>query len=295
MSRPRARPETGRAQQPRRREVDGEAEAVAGAGDAKRRALPASGSPWTREGRGRRSRTGPRRSRAGGARARRLFRYGRDGEPPSHLPSAPTTWTTEGGGDGARGTIEVVQGGGFSRRPGRASERRRNTRRQPSVSRSGVPRAPSPPPVPHVLSYTRQPLGRPDDPGDRRARARARARARTGTTRPKSVRGRCEPTSSAPRDGTRPAASSSRSRRRGGGCRGGGRREAARAPRIGITMDPRRPRTASAERGREDHGQEEPGLVVSSAMDETASPQATYSPRRSRGPRRGEGTGPAGP
>ena len=100
--------------------VDGEAEAVAGAGDAKRRALPASGSPWTREGRGRRSRTGPRRRRAGGARARRLFRYGRGGEPPGCSLSAATTWTTKGGGDGPRGTVEAVQGGGFSRRPGRA-------------------------------------------------------------------------------------------------------------------------------------------------------------------------------
>ena len=81
-SRPRTRPETGRAAQPRRREVDGEAEVVAGAGDAKRRALPASGSPWTGEGRGRRSRTGPRGPRAGGARARRVFGYRRGGEVP---------------------------------------------------------------------------------------------------------------------------------------------------------------------------------------------------------------------
>ena len=81
-SRPRTRPETGRAAQPRRREVDGEAEVVAGAGDAKRRALPALGSPWTGEGRGRRSRTGPRGARAGGARARRVFGYRRGGEVP---------------------------------------------------------------------------------------------------------------------------------------------------------------------------------------------------------------------
>ena len=154
-SRPRTRPDAGRAAQPRRREVDGEAEAVAGAGDAKRRALPASGSPWTREGRGRRSRTGSRGPRAGGARARRLFGFRRGGEPPSHSLSAPTTRTTEGGGDGPRGTIEVVQGGGFSRRPGRASERRRSIRRKAGASRSGVPRGPSPPPVPDVLSSTR--------------------------------------------------------------------------------------------------------------------------------------------
>ena len=119
-SRPRTRPDTGRAAQPRRREVDGEAEAVAGAVDAKRRPLPHRDLHGRAKAADGASRTGPRRARGGGARARRLFGFRRGGEPPGYLPPAPTTGTTEGGGDGARGTVEAVQGGGFSRRPGRA-------------------------------------------------------------------------------------------------------------------------------------------------------------------------------
>ena len=51
---------------------------------------------------------------------------------------------------------------------------------------------------------------------------------------------------------------------------GAGDATVARAPRIGISMDTRRPRTAPAGRGRDTRGQEEPGLVASSAIDEAA-------------------------
>ena len=82
VSRPRTRPETGRAAQPRRREVDGEAKEVAGTGDAKRRAPPHRDRRGQAKAADGVSRTGPRETRASGARARRLFGYRRGGGVP---------------------------------------------------------------------------------------------------------------------------------------------------------------------------------------------------------------------
>ena len=128
--------------------VDGEAEAVAGAGDAKRRALPASGSPRTREGRGRRQPDGAETSTGRRGQGSSPLRLSTRRRAPRLLTSR-ADHGDHGGGRGRGPRDRRSRPGRRLQPPSWASlrQRRRSIRREPGASRSEVPRAPSPPPV----------------------------------------------------------------------------------------------------------------------------------------------------